>query len=216
MRVRHVNLKDYGETRLPTLSPPVLVYKDVDMDLIGRLYKELQAATSELSGVFDATGGVHTHTTSTYHRSSSYCKVSHQIRQEMEKAIISAVEAQVLPQLGAQATPLCEALQFLRYSGANSGHFRPHTDSAYYDAHGKFQHTSPNRLLTSLLFVNDGYVGGDLVMNSVLGHDRRPIKIKPEPGMMVVFPSDLRFVHEVEPVTQGERYSVVGWHSITW
>ena len=37
------------------------------------------------------------------------------------------------------------------------------------------------------------------------------IKIKPEPGLLVCFPSSRWFTHMVEPVTSGNRYSLVTW-----
>lgn len=37
------------------------------------------------------------------------------------------------------------------------------------------------------------------------------VAVRPQRGMAVVFPSDHRFVHCVEPVTRGERVAVVAW-----
>ena len=40
------------------------------------------------------------------------------------------------------------------------------------------------------------------------------IKVRPKPGMMVAFPSNRHYLHGVEPVTRGHRYSIVTWKTI--
>ena len=49
------------------------------------------------------------------------------------------------------------------------------------------------------------YEGGELKLYN--GHE--PITIKREKGLIVFFPSYT--LHEVTPVTKGERYTLVGW-----
>ena len=64
---------------------------------------------------------------------------------------------------------------------------------------------SVDRDLSFIFYLNDGYEGGDLIMPD-LG-----IRIRPERGMMVSFPSNRFYKHGVEPVTNGHRYSMVCW-----
>ena len=55
------------------------------------------------------------------------------------------------------------------------------------------------------MFLNDEseYEGGRLMFRDI------NIEIKQKAGTVIVFPSF--YVHEVTPVTQGERYSLVSW-----
>ena len=64
------------------------------------------------------------------------------------------------------------------------------------------------RDLSLILFLNDDYEGGDLVFVD------QNIKIKPEPGLLVTFPSTYNYPHKVEPVTKGTRYAMVWWATI--
>ena len=56
--------------------------------------------------------------------------------------------------------------------------------------------------------MNNDFEGGDFIFP-----DHR-IRIRPEPGMMVCFPSSHHYMHGVEPVTKGRRYSIVCWATV--
>jgi predicted 2-oxoglutarate/Fe(II)-dependent dioxygenase YbiX len=91
------------------------------------------------------------------------------------------------------------------------GHYKPHID-------GEAMWRSPtgddiwkksiDRDLSIIIFLNDDFEGGDLVFPQL------KIRIRPEPGLMVCFPSTHMYVHGVEPVTKGKRYSMVTWATI--
>lgn len=90
-----------------------------------------------------------------------------------------------------------EALQFTKYE-APAGWYGKHIDMEY---------SSPGtRKLSFTVQLTDpeSYKGGDLVID--IGTDH---KLKREKGTMCAFPSYL--LHEVTPVTEGTRYSLVGW-----
>ena len=78
-----------------------------------------------------------------------------------------------------------------------NGHYRSHWDCNF----GRI--TSYQRKLSFVLFLNDDYEGGELIIS-----DTNPLS-KPEAGTLVIFPSI--YYHEVTPVTQGTRYTLVGW-----
>ena len=40
------------------------------------------------------------------------------------------------------------------------------------------------------------------------------IRVRPEPGLLVCFPSNRYYRHGVEPVTRGNRYSMVTWMTV--
>jgi len=86
--------------------------------------------------------------------------------------------------------------EFLMYGVG--GKYEAHVDTFH-------MHGTETRKLTALAILNDDFEGGKFyIMNS---HD----KIYPpqEKGDIIVFPSFM--VHGVEPVTKGQRYTVVTW-----
>ena len=77
-----------------------------------------------------------------------------------------------------------------------------------YDGHVDTQVVSPGivRKLTAIAFLNDDYEGGRFYFM----HDATNKQyIETKPGSVVVFPCHI--MHGVEPVTAGERKSIVTW-----
>ena len=56
------------------------------------------------------------------------------------------------------------------------------------------------------------FTGGELMFNYLYGSEGEPVKIKPDAGDMIVFPSNPYFSHEVLPVHEGYRLTLVQWH----
>ena len=92
----------------------------------------------------------------------------------------------------------CMDLCYLNYK--ESDHYAFHVD----------QSASDGRHLTALYMVNDGYEGGELLITDPLNHDNH-ITVTPKAGRITVFPSNFMFPHQVNPVTNGERLSIVTW-----
>jgi hypothetical protein len=61
------------------------------------------------------------------------------------------------------------------------------------------------RTVSITAYLNEDYTGGDLE------YKHFGIKIKPEPGDVLVFPSNYVYNHEVHPVESGIRYALVNW-----
>ena len=61
------------------------------------------------------------------------------------------------------------------------------------------------RQLSGLVYLNDDYIGGELTF------PRQQVRIKPEAGDIVLFPSNFCFPHASTPVTQGTKYVIVTW-----
>ena len=80
------------------------------------------------------------------------------------------------------------------------GFMKQHIDAIHH-SHGQKQ-GYPH--LTSLLFLNDDFEGGDFVLCG----DKYIEKIQ---GSAVVFPSNFMYPHEVKEVTEGKRFSVMTW-----
>jgi PKHD-type hydroxylase len=84
------------------------------------------------------------------------------------------------------------------------GHYGPHIDNALMAGR---QHNRIRADLAFTLFLTapDDYDGGELVVHSA-GQTQ---EIKGEAGQMVLYPASS--IHEVRPVTRGERIVCVGW-----
>lgn len=83
--------------------------------------------------------------------------------------------------------------QLLRY---NEGEFyTQHVDS----------YKAEQRSLSCSIQLNDDYLGGEF------GFFSREILIRSAVGSAIVFPSNFMFPHEILPVTEGTRYSIITW-----
>jgi predicted 2-oxoglutarate/Fe(II)-dependent dioxygenase YbiX len=102
-----------------------------------------------------------------------------------------------------------EVPQLLKYQAG--GHYMPHVDgeSLWQAPDGDvFWRKSTDRDLSTVIFLNDEFEGGEFVFP-----DYR-IRIKPEPGLLICFPSTHEYLHAVEPVIKGTRYSIVNWMTV--
>lgn len=84
-----------------------------------------------------------------------------------------------------------------------------------------YRTVAPERKLTTVLFTtsytpnptdSDHFSGGELLFNYLCDEAGNTITLRPEAGDMVVFLSNPYFAHEVLPVTDGFRLSLVQWH----
>jgi hypothetical protein len=85
-----------------------------------------------------------------------------------------------------------EVFNYVKYEGTGK-HFAIHAD------HGPAYVTT----VSAVAYLNDDYVGGELIF------PRFNLKIKPELGDLVVFPSTFIYEHSSEPIISGTKYSVV-------
>ena len=102
-----------------------------------------------------------------------------------------------------------EVPQILSYG--IGGHYQPHVDgeSLWRAPNGEMLwKKSTDRDLSMVLYLNDDYEGGDFIFPDL------KIRVRPEPGMLVCFPSNHHYKHGVEPVTRGKRYSIVCWAQV--
>ncbi len=87
-----------------------------------------------------------------------------------------------------------EALRVARYQ--TGGHYQQHIDSA-----------GPSRILSGILYLNSDFDGGELYFPI------QDITIKPEPGKLVLFPSNFIYIHQSKEITKGTKYATVAWFS---
>ena len=77
-----------------------------------------------------------------------------------------------------------------------------------YEVHVDHYKTIP-RMLSVIVFINDEYEGGDLIIHNPNSTDTE--KIEKKRNRCVVFPSNHLYPHAVTPVTKGIRYTMVTW-----
>lgn len=86
-----------------------------------------------------------------------------------------------------------DAYNIIRYKPGNQYH-------AHYDGNTKL-----GRHISVILFLNGDFGGGELYFNHF------DITIKPEAGMLVLFPSNFAYRYEELPVTKGTKYAIATW-----
>lgn len=87
-----------------------------------------------------------------------------------------------------------EGYQVLRYSGGQE--YKAHHDGGSSDV---------SRQISCVCYLNSDFEGGELEFVNF------KVKIKPEPGMLVLFPSSYPYMHVAHPVTKGTKYNLVTW-----
>lgn len=115
-------------------------------------------------------------------------QLDNEIFQSVSKSISLYVEK--YPKLVLQQD---SGYQFLKYE---KGEFYvQHTDS----------YINEPRHVSCSFQLNDDYLGGEFAFFN------REIMIRSKRGSVIMFPSNFMFPHEVMPVTEGTRYSIVTW-----
>jgi hypothetical protein len=78
-----------------------------------------------------------------------------------------------------------------------------------YVKHSDWDAACPGRTISVLIYLNDNFEGGELDFPF---HD---VRIAPQAGTMVMFPSSFAYTHEALPVQTGTKYAIVTWfHAI--
>ena len=90
------------------------------------------------------------------------------------------------------------------------GKLRSLSISKYFQNQGMGQHIdsygeNPKEILSIVLYLNDNYEGGELYFPN------QNIKIKPEAGSLIAFPSIQPYSHEALPVISGTKYISPGF-----
>lgn len=86
-----------------------------------------------------------------------------------------------------------ENFNMLKYQSGQE--YKPHYDGG----------TNTKRNMSCIVYLNDDYEGGEI---DFVHHK---VKIKPQAGMMAIFPSNYAYTHSACPVTAGSKYAIVTW-----
>ncbi|HEV7768500.1 MAG TPA: 2OG-Fe(II) oxygenase [Thermoanaerobaculia bacterium] len=98
----------------------------------------------------------------------------------------------------------CEAPQFLRYESGDF--FVAHQDGNT----PMVLDDSRHRRISVVIFLDREYGGGELTLHGPYPNYDARHAIEGLPGMLVAFRSET--THEVTPVTDGERWTIVSWY----
>lgn len=115
----------------------------------------------------------------------------------IHKIIEPIISKQVCDYIEHFQVPLLEKdnsqYSILRYEAGQT--FVTHSDDGFVS----------NRRLSSTLYINDNYTGGELYF------DKQDYKIKPDAGDLIIFPSAFPYSHEARPVKTGVKYCVINF-----
>ena len=84
----------------------------------------------------------------------------------------------------------------------------PHADNERREDRKWVPNHTPQRGYTALVYLNDDFTGGELVFPAP------DVLITPQPGLLVSFPGNHKFVHAVPKVRSGKRYSLPVWFTV--
>ena len=128
---------------------------------------------------------------------------AHQSRldQFVKQALLEVVEPHIKDKVSWFEQP-----QLLKYNPG--GFYLPHADSENFDESSQRWRKDLDRDISLLLYLNSDFEGGHISFEN-FGY-----KIKPTAGMLIFFPSDSRYLHTAEAVTEGVRYAIVSWSSL--
>lgn len=65
--------------------------------------------------------------------------------------------------------------------------------------------TESGRAISAVIYLNDDYEGGEIEFPNF------KVKLKPEKGMLILFPSNFAYRHIAHPVISGTKYCFVTW-----
>lgn len=96
-----------------------------------------------------------------------------------------------------------EIPHILRY--VSGGNYLYHADSEAWDEQQQRWVRGVDRDYSCIIYLNSDFTGGSLVFPYL------NLRLNPRAGLLVVFPSDHRFLHSAEETTSGKRYAMVTW-----
>jgi hypothetical protein len=186
------------------LAPGIYVYKNVFNDTSG-LIKNIE----ELFGSQYAPGGVYEgDINSNYNINTSTRNVDTFAMSDSAMPSYSEKQKNLYETI---KTPMLECLFDYKKSFGISDKI---TDDCWmilrYGKNQKFDNHSDDgsrypRLVSMTAYLNNNYDGGELE------YENFGLSFKPEPGDVLIFPSNYVYKHRVVPVTSGLRYAVVNW-----
>jgi len=113
---------------------------------------------------------------------------------DIRSCVINHLRSYLRPYKAFCEVSVDEGWRCLRYT--KKGQYKPHSDG---------DTGSLNRRVSALIYLNDGYDGGELHFPF------QDVTIQPKKGQIVLFPSGFTHVHTSKPVKKGEKFVIVSW-----
>lgn len=126
------------------------------------------------------------------HASKSGDIICQNINNQVYTTLLSTASTYI-KELGIQEALYHENYQMLKYT--KDTRYQKHYDGD----------TSLGRAISAVIYLNDDYEGGEIEFPNF------NIKLKPEAGMVILFPSNFAYAHIAHPVTKGIKYAIVAW-----
>ena len=141
--------------------------------------------------------GIHQSTRTNYDIAISY------VAEETGNLLAQNIHNQMYIMLLAATLPYAKRNQIDQMYNENYNVLRYRTGQEYH-AHCDGS-TGSGRAVSAICYLNDDYKGGEIEFPNF------GVKIKPEPGMLLLFPSSYPYKHTAHPVTEGTKYAIVTW-----
>jgi predicted 2-oxoglutarate/Fe(II)-dependent dioxygenase YbiX len=120
----------------------------------------------------------------------------------LDDVVARAFQEHIIPRTGT-SIDWYEQPQLLRY--APGGYYVYHSDAYDFEIEQRAWRKAADRDISLLLYLNDEYTGGELEFK------RLAYTLSPKAGMLVWFPSDIRYEHMARLVKSGRRFVIVSW-----
>lgn len=122
------------------------------------------------------------------------------VGQEIQEQILPLISKNLVVKAAARPRQIT---QLMISKTGDGGHYGPHVDNAIMTSNGARVRT--DIAFTLFLSDPDEYQGGELAIHTA----GMMSEVKPNAGQLVLYPATS--IHEVRPVTDGERTVCVGW-----
>jgi predicted 2-oxoglutarate/Fe(II)-dependent dioxygenase YbiX len=136
------------------------------------------------------------------HRVAEWLDFRDSDQQLLDEVVARAFDDHIIPCTG-QSIDWYEQPQLLRYTAG--GFYFHHSDAYLFDLEIKAWRKAVDRDISVLIYLNDDYDGGELEFKRLF------YTIQPRSGMLLWFPSDVRYEHMAKPVISGYRYALASW-----
>lgn len=99
---------------------------------------------------------------------------------------------------------------FYSFAGINQIDFLKYSENGKYEIHSD-DGSRTTRRITIIVNLNNDYDGGDFIFFNPINKKDIIHREKLNKGTILIFPSNFLYPHSVEPITKGNRYSLVSW-----
>lgn len=138
------------------------------------------------------------------HRTNMQMCIS-EYAEAFDNPVMQNIHNQFQMMLYASVIPYCERYNIHPQLYPEWFNLLKYNDGQEYKPHSDGGDSTIPRQVSALCYLNNNYDGGEIEFPYF------KVKIKPEPGMLILFPSNFAYAHAAKPVTNGFKYTLVTW-----